>query len=509
MNHNIINIRPYIVGVWLLIVCLLYPSSNYVNLPTIISVGEEKFWSDLSECTTGVASGSATVDGKPLLWKNRDCFDDNQEYRYVDNGPIPYIGLTYGWEPNDYYAGLNLAGFAIENSDAVNLDGNNPDQNGWGFDADDGEVMTLALATCTTVDDFEAILDSTNIDGRTGDSNFGVIDAFGGAAIFEADGYQYTRFDADEEESGFLIRANFSYSGSGGGEEYNGYSRHRHNRAMELWESAVDEHALTPQYVLQQVIRDLMLEGMDDYSMPYEGYWQQNGYGRIPNGTAICRSHTRSVLLVQGARQGQRSDDAILWAMGSNPIGVVATPLWVRAGSVPPEYDDDNNQQTRLCAVGTTRRNWATDFDGVDTYKLINPQGTGYWDYVFTLENYIFEKVDLFIRSPQFHYDRLAAFQNEIAQQMVDSLEGWRSCDRITEIVEPVIVDGYIVLAWGRVDYDPFGADRDPRGYIIYRSLHPFRQGHRGEQLSFTETNRYIDYNPPPQSAFYRVEVIF
>ena len=97
--------------------------------PTALHINSQDFLSEISrqnkefnECTTGVASGYATPDSRPLLWKNRDCADETQEYHYNDDNGIPFIGLTYSNTTNRYFAGMNAAGFAVENSTVHNLD---------------------------------------------------------------------------------------------------------------------------------------------------------------------------------------------------------------------------------------------------------------------------------------------------------------------------------------------------------------------------------------------------
>ncbi|NQU05144.1 MAG: hypothetical protein HQ568_03555, partial [Calditrichaeota bacterium] len=126
------------------------PPDYCLNAPS-----EDDFITALNECTTGLASGYATPDSRPLLWKNRDV-GGGQEFHYVDDGRIPFISITYSGDLDDYYGGINAAGFAVENSNTYNLE-RGPGSNGWGYDDDDGEIHYLALATCRTIDDFEAI----------------------------------------------------------------------------------------------------------------------------------------------------------------------------------------------------------------------------------------------------------------------------------------------------------------------------------------------------------------
>ena len=247
---------------------------------------EPQLIEDFSECTTGLASGLATPDGCPLLWKNRDVPSPTQEYHYVDHGGFPFIGLTYENDIAKYFAGINSVGFGIENSDA----GNFPGPNAPG-DQDDGATMSVALSTCQTVDDFQEILDSMNVNGRTRNYNYGTFDALGGAAMFECAGFSYTRFDAIEQEHGFMIRSNFSYTGSDTSDDDYSVGISRHDRAYIFWKAAVENNNLTPHYIYQQVVRDLACRECDPYPLPFDGYYQNYLYGRVPVSYTHLRAH--------------------------------------------------------------------------------------------------------------------------------------------------------------------------------------------------------------------------
>ncbi len=482
----------------------LFIWSPYVNPPGTtfdIDWNDEQYLALLNECTTGLASGAATPDGRPLLWKNRDVMTANQEFHYVDDGRIPFISITYRNEDDEYYGGINAAGFAVENSNSYNL---GPNRGG----DDDGYIHMLALATCRTVDDFEAILDSTDEDGRTLMCNYGAFDAFGGAAMFETGEYSYTRIDAIDTPDGFIVRANYSYSGRDLDRRQNYWGPHRHDRGYSLWKKAKDENNLTPRYIFQQVIRDLTIEGVDPYPLPFDGYVEGSNYGCIPNGEAICRATSKGILVAQGVRSGERPDDGILWAMVGNQLATIATPLWVRAGSVPAEYDSDEG--SRICTRGQEIANWVYDGSDVNTWKLTNPQGTGIWDYTLDLENLVFDRVRDFVNSPLYDLDRLEAFQNLIARQVADSLIAWHPVYDVTERLLAVIEDNNIRLMWDEdLNMEQIVENSAPRGYKVFRSLEPFREGERGELLGFTEDATFTDRNLPDGAAFYRVEIVF
>jgi len=513
VNQSVLNK----ISVWTVFTVVLIGFIGFIrigqtpSIPGGIEVMESVFWDEMNECTTGLASGLATPDGRPLLWKNRDVGNRNQEFHYVDEGGIPFISIAYRNEPNlQYYGGINAVGFALENSNSYNLDGYGGG-NGWGYGDDDGEIHMLALSTCRTIDEFQAILDSTNVVGRTLNCNYGAFDAFGGAAMFETAGNEYVRVDAAEQEYGMIIRANYSYSGGGLRNRANYWGPNRHDRALATWKEAVEDNDLTVKRIYQQTIRNLAADGMDNYELPYPDYYRDYAYGFIPNGEVICRSTTRGILVAQGVREGERPDNSILWVTGGNQIGSVVTPLWVRAGSVPEEYDSENGG--RICNAAQVIADWVYEFgpggNAVNTWKLHNPEGRGYWDWSLPLENYMFNKVQRFLDSDNFNFDRLEGFQNMIASEIADSIESWRPFQRVTEVAEPVFDGNTLVLYWQDVEEDAFGRAIEPAGYNVFRSNTPFEENTTGELLGFTRHNGYTDSNPLPNGAFYRVEVVF
>ena len=134
--------------------------------------------------TIAMVSGDVTVDGRPLLMKARDnTSNPNQEYYYSDDGLYAYISVSYAGVTNQAWGGVNEVGFAINNANAWNFDDELPGPD------DDGYIIRLALQTCQTVEDFQAIMDSMDITGRTLPAIYGVIDASGAGAFFEAASY--------------------------------------------------------------------------------------------------------------------------------------------------------------------------------------------------------------------------------------------------------------------------------------------------------------------------------
>ena len=387
---------------------------KYIILILLITVGIS------FACTNWLASGRVTVDGRPILHKNRDVGNDRQEYHYVENGGIPFIGQTYANLLNgEYWAGTNAAGFAIQNSNSYNMEAP-VFENGWGAGADDGWVQAHALSTCRTVDDFEALLDSLNEGGRTHNSNYGVIDAFGGAALFETAGQHFARHDADDAPDGFIVRSNYSYAGDGVDNRQAFWGPHRHDRAYELMKEAVDNNELSVEYMFRHIVRDLATVDHNPYENGFVNNLEPIGSGL----NRINRSTTRTVVIIQGVEANGNPLDATMWVMSGNQIGSIALPLWVRAGSVPEEIDGETG--SRMCDLARDISAWVTENSMINSQKLVNADGTGYWDFAFPIEDEVFSRTNAFLESQRFDYDQLEGFQNAMARTVTDQIEAWQ-----------------------------------------------------------------------------------
>ena len=150
---------------------------------------------DLYGCTTFIISGKYTPDGRPILNKHRDTGNTDNALAIFNDDKYRYAGLLNSdnkWS-TEIWGGYNSAGFAIMNSVAYNKNIGDTTK----FGDQEGRIMKLALQNCATIDEFEKLL--TDLPKPLGvDSNFGVIDAFGGAAYFETGNYCLSRIDANE-----------------------------------------------------------------------------------------------------------------------------------------------------------------------------------------------------------------------------------------------------------------------------------------------------------------------
>ncbi|MDE5998278.1 MAG: hypothetical protein K2G77_08740, partial [Muribaculaceae bacterium] len=130
-------------------------------------------------CTSAIIGAELNPYGRPLLWKHRDTSSIDNKVEYVAPGPegFGYTGLFNASDRKlkECWTGFNSEGFAIMNTASYNLkDDKVPEK-----DMDkEGLVMTKALRTCVTVDDFARLLDTLPRPMGV-EANFGVIDATG------------------------------------------------------------------------------------------------------------------------------------------------------------------------------------------------------------------------------------------------------------------------------------------------------------------------------------------
>ncbi len=266
---------------------------------------------DGAACSSLIACGRATADGRPLLWKHRDTgARDNFLYRVEQPGRIGYVGLFNGGDSlvlDEAWMGMNDAGFAIMNTVAYNLAENDPS---W-IDRE-GYVMAEALGKCVTVDDFEALLDSLPkpMGLRT---NFGCIDACGGAAYFETDDHTWRRYNVADNEHGVLVRTNFSESGEDGcGKGYD-----RYNNVYDLLSEAIITGSLTPASLTEGVSRSF-------YDSSKERDMLDSSETYIADEHFVPRPSSTASIVVEGILPGEDISKMTMWTvLGYPPVSPV------------------------------------------------------------------------------------------------------------------------------------------------------------------------------------------
>ncbi len=264
-------------------------------------------------CTTAIVSAGASRTGRPLLWKQRDAADTYNVLAHVSS---EFHSYTAVFNSDDTlrlsaYAGVNDAGFAIANNLSYNI---RPDSLGLHTCA--GRVMSLALASCKSVDDFERMLSEGEWEIA---ANFAVMDAHGGAAYFEAWDGGYTRYDVPE--GGYLYRTNFSLSGQDG--KGQGYARYATIGALMTRQA---ESGFSPAWLLDKAGRSF-----------YNALTGKEASGdMVYDLDYIPRTTTISSLVIEGVGDGDRANSSVIWtAIGYTPC-CYAVPVWLAAGDEIP-----------------------------------------------------------------------------------------------------------------------------------------------------------------------------
>jgi hypothetical protein len=85
----------------------------------LTDIGQEK----VEGCTIGVASGKATTDGRPILWKNRDGSGRDYEVVYFKDGRFKYLAVVPVGDSQSNGGGVNEFGFCIVYSASPDLEG--------------------------------------------------------------------------------------------------------------------------------------------------------------------------------------------------------------------------------------------------------------------------------------------------------------------------------------------------------------------------------------------------
>lgn len=344
-------------------------------------------------CTTAIFSGKSTADGRPLLWKHRDSDWYNNKIVFFHGRKFDYAGLVNSEDKpyHEIWAGYNTAGFAIMNSASYNL---KPDSDTTTIKDKEGFLMKKALETCVTVDDFEKLL--LQMPKPLGvEANFGVIDAWGGAAYFETNNFSWIKYDANDPATapdGYIIRSNYSFSGT----PNKGFGYVRYKTASEIIKTAFSENRITPEFLIQDASRCLRnVQINSDLSAEFKKI-QQTAY--YPLTDYIIREYTTSVLVVQGVKNGENPLFTTGYSLVGFPLTTVVVPFWIGATSeLPTLITAPEGMNAPLCDWSLRLKKSIFDlpFEGADNYVNLymigNATSTGIWQQLKPVEDEIFK----------------------------------------------------------------------------------------------------------------------
>ena len=359
-------------------------------------------------CTSAVVSGKVTPDGRPLLWKNRDTDFMRNHIDYVKGEKYDFIAVVNS--DNAYlkeaWMGTNSAGFALMNTQSYNLvDVKDGEERG----AANGRIIYRALEVCATVEDFCHFLDTISKPSYI-EANLGVIDAKGGAIMFEVDYQEYIMYDANNPKDapyGYVARTNFSFAGKVN--EGAGYVRYMEADQVLMKASATG--SITPQFFFNDLSRSFR-NRMLDIDLRNGAYNRPQASGWFVDQDFIPRSSTSCSVVVQGVKPDEKAELTTMWTLlGYSPTGI-AIPLWVKsADKLLPELV----RFSKECKAAPLS-DWSLRLaDRVFSYK----QGMGTGRYLNWERLYSPEKGDGYMTT-------LTSVEDEVFRTTKPLLEEWR-----------------------------------------------------------------------------------
>jgi len=343
-------------------------------------------------CDVAVVSASASSTGRPFILKNFDSSDAYQQqvkyFSSVGNGGA-YL-LLYHYD--DYtqqlagdqrcpQGGVNANGFAMVVS-SVYEDFVTPTNETRNMNV---TFMRQAIERCTSIADFESFLKSwpsSNV-GKSLSGNFAVLDAKGGAALYEL----YTGSDIITDLTTPVIQWRKCNANTGAITNERGYSASTaiscQSSSFPGWFARTNSHnwlpdnagserqammkarlteltsakTLNPRYAMLKVNKDLTQGKVTSSTTSTDTKWNTT--------FCISRSATRSGLVVDGVASGVDPKFTTMWVCLGEPSIGVFVPYFPAAGGVSPyAYMDtlytngamDDTNDTSLLAMAEDAR---------------------------------------------------------------------------------------------------------------------------------------------------------
>lgn len=398
-------------------------------------------------CDVVVVSARASTTGRPFIWKSRDCSANwHQEIKYypaLTTKAGPYIMVNSfddaaqfnNGTPDNPSGGVNQAGFGISCTSVY--EDFNPFHEIININTD---LIRHALQECATLADWENLLKNFHKShwGKVISGNFVVIDANGGAALYECytglvfAGFHpmnFRKFDANNGKVtafngtlsftttedpgtgtnfiGFFARANSnSYITFNYGEE-------RRWRMEELLEDLAASGRLNYRNNMVEVIKDVNGKQVDAYGNQLDPSKFLDNYSTT---YCISRAATRLSMLVDGVAPGGNPLQSVFWCALGEPSASVFLPYFVYAGGVSPlayvddididgtQYDlNDNSLLARAANARETfegllyETNTGDLVMGMEDKTMNKYELSKIQSWSFHIEEYIFQKTEEFM----------------------------------------------------------------------------------------------------------------
>ncbi|GAB4378353.1 MAG: hypothetical protein Kow0042_26890 [Calditrichia bacterium] len=353
--------------------------------------------------TVGIATGNRTVDGRPLLFKNRDrtdAFPADVQY-YQGSSALGEYSYVYHKNLSQSHTcvrmGINTAGFGIGNSDSENLSGT-------GAGMSNSQLLAEALRTCATIQDFRDLLDATN-GSRDVHAHVAVIDAGGNGSLFEIDGWSYVELPVVDSVA---VMANTAkYHPSAGPPAAGSTSPYREARAVELFNLAPAQ-GLDYRYFVQEIIKDFCLNQIYENMMPI---------GQYRTNPVLSRYKTVAGAVIRGCKPGDDPlVESVMWLTLGEPSMSLALPFFPNVDEVF-DFIRYIAPDQGMPGAGDRIRQLVYDYSGgryadqyADTYALVDIRS-----FTFPLQDSLFDNYE----------QQLIRWRNWGATQAADSMKFW------------------------------------------------------------------------------------
>lgn len=335
-------------------------------------------------CTSAIISAEASESGRPLLWKHRDTSttDNKVEYVHSKDGAYSYVALFNAADRDlkEAWMGMNEVGFAVMNTASYNIKDDKVPQKQMDRE---GLVMTIALRSCRSVDDFERLLMSLPRPMGV-EANFGVIDAAGNGAFFETNNDSFIKFDLKDASDGVLIRTNYSHSGR----KDEGYGYVREANAEHLICPVLSGgDRISPEYLTETVSRSFYHDVRGEDALLQNERWavDEDFIPRYKSTATIVIEGMQPVADIDAVTAADVVPQYIMWTgLGYPPCSEIV-PVWCHADGVRADLRGTgpggtspmgNVVKQRRAEVFPKRKGGNTKY--IDLNVLSNDRGTGY-----------------------------------------------------------------------------------------------------------------------------------
>lgn len=351
---------------------------------------------DCKACTSAIISADRNPYGRPILWKHRDtsAIDNKVEYVPGAAGEFSYVALFNASDKylKEAWIGMNEAGFAVMNTASYNIKDDKVSSKKMDKE---GIVMTKALKTCRSVDDFARLLETLPRPMGV-EANFGVIDATGNGAYFETNNHSFKRYDLKDAENGVLVRTNYSHSGR----PNEGFGFVREANACHLLKPFAENGDITPELLTEDVSRSFYHDmNKRDYSSGADRWViDQDFIPRYKSTATVAIEGCRPVSSLTEATPAMIKDQYIMWTgLGYPPCseirgvrcsadGVDRDLKGVLPNGHAPLSDRAKEMRDKVFPIHKGNGDKYIDMDA-----LYNKEGTGFADKVKAVNKNIYK----------------------------------------------------------------------------------------------------------------------